>query len=74
MKIQTGYILSGVQIFSALLTPVIAGIVAYIAGQQWKTNQRQLRLALLDKRMAVFDGVMNFILITLKQDAVELNH
>jgi hypothetical protein len=62
-----------VRIFSALLTPVIAAIVAYVAVQQWRTNRLQLRLALFEKRMAVFNGMRKFIRIAVNQKPLELN-
>jgi hypothetical protein len=62
-----------VRIFSALLTPVIAAIVAYVAVQQWRTNRQQHRLTLFEKRMAVFNGMRKFIRIALNQTDLELN-
>ncbi len=53
--------MSIVTVLSALLTPTIAGIATYIAWQQHATNRRQLRLALLDRRIAVFNATMNLI-------------
>lgn len=45
-------------VFRALLAPVIAGVVAYIAYQQHKTNRDKLRLDLYDRRLKVFEGLM----------------
>jgi len=47
-----------IYVFNALLTPVIAGVVAYIAYQQHKTNRDRLRLDLYDRRLEVFEGLM----------------
>jgi len=46
---------------SAILTPLIALIALYIASQQFAINRRQHRLALFEKRMAVFNSTMNMI-------------
>ncbi|MBA7650476.1 hypothetical protein ES703_58282 [subsurface metagenome] len=45
-------------VFRALLAPVIAGVVAYIAYQQHKTNRDKLRFDLYDRRLKVFEGLM----------------
>ena len=50
-----------VNVFSALLTPVIAGVTTYIALQQYKTNKNQFRLALFDKRLEVFNAAGELI-------------
>lgn len=50
-----------VRVFSALLTPVIALLANGIALQQHKTNRNQFRLALLDKRIKVFNGAGELI-------------
>jgi hypothetical protein len=49
------------KVFSALMTPVIASVAVLIAYQQYVINHRQHRLALLEKRMVVFDAVMDLI-------------
>lgn len=46
---------------SASLPVVIAGIVAYIAWQQFAVNRRQHRLALFEKRLVVFNSTMKMI-------------
>ncbi len=43
--------------FQGLLTPVIAGAVAYIARQQWKTSANKVKLDLFDRRYRVFEEV-----------------
>lgn len=45
-------------IFKGLLTPIIAGVVAYIAYQQHKTNRDKLRFNLYDRRLKVFEELM----------------
>lgn len=59
-------------VFRALLAPVIAGVVAYIAYQQHKTNRDKLRLDLYNKRYEVFRGLMIFITRILQQAKIEL--
>ena len=48
-------------VFRALLAPVIAGVVAYIAYQQHKVNRDRLRLGLYDKRFKVFRGLIDLL-------------
>ena len=61
------------RILAALLTPVIAIVATYIAYQQYQTNHRQHRLALFEKRMAVFNSTMNLIAFVLRAGRVELD-
>lgn len=49
------------RILSAGLPVVISGVVTYIAWQQFAINRRQHRLALFEKRMAVFNSTMQMI-------------
>lgn len=49
------------EVFSALLTPVIAAVTVYIAYQQWQTNRRRLDLDLYDRRLRVYQAVSSFI-------------
>lgn len=42
------------QISQAVLTPIIAIAVAWIAYQQWKTNHLKLKWEMFDRRMDVF--------------------
>lgn len=62
------------KISSGLLTPLIAAIAAHIAYQQWKTNDLQRRLALFEKRLAVFDATMNMLASVLREANAELEH
>jgi hypothetical protein len=45
------------KVLAALLPLVIAGVVAYIAWAQYQINRRQYRLALFEKRMAIYKAV-----------------
>jgi len=47
---------------TALLTPTIAAIVAWIYFRQWKTAQNKLKLDLFDKRVLIFDAANVLIL------------
>ena len=47
--------------FQGLLTPVIAGIVAYIAYQQSRTNVHKLKLDLFEKRFATFKTIRDTV-------------
>lgn len=49
-------------LLQGLLTPLIAIVVAYISYQQWKTNQRKLKLDLYDRRMKVYETAKEFIM------------
>jgi hypothetical protein len=50
-----------IKTLSALLVPTIALLGTYIAWQQYVTNRRQYRLALFEKRLAVFDATARFL-------------
>ena len=52
---------AAINVFSALLTPVIAVIAVYIAYQQWQTNRRRLELDLYERRLHVYQAVSQFI-------------
>jgi hypothetical protein len=52
---------SWVAISSALLTPLIAVIVAIIAYRQWKTAQNRLKLDLFEKRLAIHNAARGLI-------------
>lgn len=46
---------------TALLTPMIAIIAAWIAYSQWKTARRKLKLDLFEKRLEVYDAARTAI-------------
>lgn len=58
-------------ILQALLTPTIAGVVAYVAYQQWKTNTDKLKLDLYDRRLRVCQSTMGFLAGILQRAAVD---
>ncbi len=43
-------------------TTVVASVVAYIAFQQWKTNQNRLRYELFDRRLKHCEAAKDFII------------
>ena len=49
-------------LFGFLGTVVIGGVAAYIARGQWRTNQDKLKLDLYDRRLAVYEATMKFVL------------
>jgi hypothetical protein len=57
--------------FSAFLTPLIAVIATYIAWQQYMTNKNQLRLALFERRLEIFDSTGELIATVLQQGKIE---
>lgn len=62
-----------VRVFSALLVPTIGVVTTYIAWQQHNTNRRQLRLALFDRRLKVFNSTVKLIATGLRRARVELD-
>ena len=60
-----------VRVFSALLTPVIALLATYIAWQQHRTNRNQFRLALLEKRLKVFNGAGELISTVMRKAKID---
>lgn len=58
---------------SGFLTLLVAATVAYIAFQQYSINRRQYRLALFEKRMAVFNTTVTFIASVLQTTRPSLN-
>lgn len=60
-------------ISTGLLTPLIAIMAVYIARQQWVTNRRQLRLALFDRRMSVYNAAMALIVVAFQKATLDIN-
>jgi hypothetical protein len=56
------------KISQGLLTPVIAIVATYVAWQQWKTNRYKLNLDRYDRRMRVYQEVVRFISIGIRDD------
>jgi len=55
-----------VNIFSALLTPVIAIIATYIAWQQWKANELKLRLERYERRLRIYQDVIKMLSLIMR--------
>ncbi len=55
-----------IEIFKALLTPVIAIVATYIAWQQWKTNQQKLSLERYDRWLKVYEEVRQILSIIIR--------
>ena len=53
-------------ISKGLLTPVIAIVATYIAWQQWKTNQRKLKLEKYERRLHVYEEVKKILSIIVR--------
>jgi hypothetical protein len=60
------------RVLSSSITPVVAVVVTYIAVAQYLINRRQYRLALFEKRMAVFNSTMNMIAYVLQESNPEM--
>lgn len=61
---------------SALLTPTIALLGLVIAGNQWITARRKLKLDLYDKRLAVYEAVRSSLgkIVTSGKTSIEIEH
>ena len=53
-------------------TPIIAVLATYIALEQYRINRRQYRLALFEKRMAVFNATVTMIANILQTSQVTI--
>ncbi len=60
------------EFLSAILTPIIAVIVTYIAIRQWKTDHDRLRLDLYDKRFKVYQSIMDILSIISQNGDISL--
>jgi hypothetical protein len=73
------HVLDIIEIFKGLLTPLIAIVTVYIAWQQWKTNERKFKLDRYDRRLRIYQRVIEFIGIACRdfkpepQDAIKFN-
>lgn len=52
---------SWIEVLSAFLTPIIAVVTAYIAYQQYHTNQQQLRHETYERRIAVYKAIQKYL-------------
>jgi hypothetical protein len=59
-----------VPLLTAMLTPAIALLAAYIAWQQHKTNRNQFRLSLFERRYKLFDSTSKLIATVLKRGKI----
>jgi len=64
---------SWLAVLQGLLTPVIAGTAAYIAWQQWKTNQRKLHLDMYERRLRSYQAVVGFLTLVLRDFKPEIS-
>jgi hypothetical protein len=56
-----------IRYLSALLTPTIATVGAYIAWQQWRLNEQKLRLDLYDRRLKIYQEIRKYISLIVRQ-------
>jgi len=54
----------------SLLTPLIAIVAAYIAWQQWQTNQQKLNLDRYDRRLRIYEEVVKILSIIMRDAKV----
>jgi hypothetical protein len=50
-----------IDVFSALLTPIIALLAAYIAYMQRHTNERRRKSEYFDRRIAVYEAIAQYL-------------
>lgn len=62
-----------VEVLSALLTPVTAGIATYIAWQQWNTNKLKVRLDRYDRRLKIYEETRAVLALVAKKTNIELD-
>ncbi len=55
-----------IRISTALLTPLIAIVTAYIAIQQWVTSRQKLRLDLYDRRFQIYKELEKILRIIIR--------
>lgn len=61
------------QIFQGFAAPVIAVFVAYIALQQWKGNRLKLLLDRYERRLRVYQAVVEFITVACRDFKPEIS-
>ena len=60
------------QILQGLLTPVIGVTTLYIAWQQWKTNERRAVLDRYERRLRVYQHVVEFLRVIVRDFKAEI--
>jgi len=61
------------QLLQGLLTPVIGVIALYIAWQQWQGNKVKLVLDHYDRRLRVYQSVVGFLRLVLRDSKPEIS-
>lgn len=59
-----------VDLLAACLVPLIAVVATYIAYQQWRNARQVLKLSLYEKRTAVFDATIKFLVAMVNNPAM----
>jgi len=62
-----------IDVLSGLLTPIIAVLAAYIAWQQWRTNNLRLKHELFNRRYELYEAITFFISGILTRGTVQPN-
>jgi len=62
-----------IQIFSALLTPLIAIVTTYIAIQQYRNNRAKLRHELYERRLNIYTATSKFLMLSKISDKPTLD-
>ena len=63
-----------VNILSALLGPIIAAVVAYIAIQQYRLEKFKIRQQLYERRSTIYKAVMEFLSRIVQNANIEYEH
>ncbi len=50
-----------IELLKILPMTIVAGIVAYVAWQQWQINQNRLKMELFDRRYEIYESTINAI-------------
>jgi hypothetical protein len=62
----------GIEVLKIIPTVIIAGIVAYIAYQQWRINCNRLKIEMFEKRYEVYKYLHEFLTSTYKSCVIDL--
>jgi hypothetical protein len=61
-----------VDVFSALLTPLLAIVAGYVAYQQYRTNRSKLKFELYEKRLATYHALMELLSAIVREADVKI--